>query len=527
VAVGDVIAGKYRIEGVIGEGGMGIVLAARHLELDQLVAIKFVHPSQAHEQELIQRFFREARAAAAIKSPHVVRVLDVSRLESGAPYMVMEHLEGTDLEFLLHDRGPLPPADAVDYVLQACDAIAEAHAAGLVHRDLKPGNLFLAEMPDGSRLIKVLDFGISKVMDAPIALTRGVMGTLIYMPPEQLRSSRDVDSRADIWALGVILYELLWGPLAEGDAATAAMVMKERPPPLRDRRPELDAGLDLVVLRCLERDLDRRFQDVRSLVEALRPWAPRNVDALLTRFDRLVAVRTSGFHGAIQKSIGVPPRAPDTGNAETEPLADGSAYRAALASAPTHAAPTPPEASESSAGTVGPWTPRGAQSATGANRRSLIWGGVALGVTMGTVGLMTARTAHRAEPGAGASTQAAPTHGPAAVAPLETPRAPAVDQGSQRAKKDDSAAPASPTPSAASASAARQKFGQKLGAVPVSPTGGGPAKPWILDAPAPASASAHSRGWALDGPAPASTVPPSPPGAKASAKKNPLDVTIE
>src|SRR6478735_1771747 len=216
---GQLFAGKYRVERVLGRGGMGVVIAARHLLLDELVAIKFLLPEALQSAEAVARFEREARAAVKIKSEHVARVTDVARLENGTPYMVMELLRGRDLAAQLREGGPLPLAEVTDYLLQAGEAIAEAHGLGIVHRDLKPANLFLTKRADGSPCIKVLDFGISKLTNASSTRDQGmtktatVMGSPFYMSPEHLMSSRDVDMRTDIWALGVICFELLTGKL--------------------------------------------------------------------------------------------------------------------------------------------------------------------------------------------------------------------------------------------------------------------------------------------------------------------------
>ncbi|MEZ4314973.1 MAG: serine/threonine-protein kinase [Polyangiaceae bacterium] len=215
---GDIVAGKYLVDRVLGVGGMGAVVAATHTQLDQRVAIKFLLPQMLGSREVVERFQREARAAAKIRSEHVVRVSDVGTLDGGVPFIVMEFLEGKDLGELLQRRGPLPVPLAVDYVLEACEALAEAHAAGIVHRDLKPSNLFLARRADETDIVKVLDFGISKqitpeALQSSPSLTRttDVFGSPTYMSPEQLKASRDVDTRADLWALGVILFELISG----------------------------------------------------------------------------------------------------------------------------------------------------------------------------------------------------------------------------------------------------------------------------------------------------------------------------
>jgi eukaryotic-like serine/threonine-protein kinase len=276
VAVGEVLAGKYRVERVIGEGGMGVVVAAKHLQLDSLVALKFILQDKG---QAVERFIREARSAVRLKSEHVARVSDVGTLESGMPYMVMEYLEGRDLSSVLASKGPLPITDAVGYVVHACEAIAEAHGLGIVHRDLKPHNLFLTSGVGGRPKVKVLDFGISKTSGAELALTRSteIVGTPVYMSPEQLRSARDVDLRTDIWAIGVVLYELLTARLPfEADTLPqlCTMVLSDTPVSPSVHRPEVPLALSAAVLRCLQREPGERFADVAELVLALAPFTP-------------------------------------------------------------------------------------------------------------------------------------------------------------------------------------------------------------------------------------------------------------
>jgi serine/threonine-protein kinase len=293
---------------------MGVVVQATHLELDERVAMKFLLPHAVQSGEAAARFVREARAAVKIKSEHVARVSDVGRLENGSPYIVMEFLDGADLSVVLQN-GPLPIDDAVDFVLQASDAMAEAHAAGIVHRDLKPSNLFMSRRADGTPIIKVLDFGISKVnvpdtSDAALTRTTAIMGSPFYMSPEQMRSSKDVDHRTDIWALGVILYELLTGTQpfnGETLPQLVAAILSEAPAAVRSRRAEVPPELDSVVLHCLEKDRDRRFQSVGALAQALVAFASRRSRHTAERIIRLsgleipdsvsghTASNTSGF----------------------------------------------------------------------------------------------------------------------------------------------------------------------------------------------------------------------------------------
>ncbi len=275
---GDMVAGKYRVERILGAGGMGVVVAAHHVQLDERVALKFLLPDAIASSEVIGRFVREARAAAKIKNEHVARVRDVGELENGSPYMVMEYLEGSDLSRWLAQRGPLPVEQAVDFVLQACEALAEAHVLGIVHRDLKPANLFCTQKADGVLSIKVLDFGISKIMNpAPggseMTKTASFLGSPLYMSPEQLQLSKGVDARTDVWSLGVILFELVTGqPPFNADAVTELIIkIATAPAPaVRTLRPDAPAVLEAVLARCLDKDRDRRFQTVADLAVALQ-----------------------------------------------------------------------------------------------------------------------------------------------------------------------------------------------------------------------------------------------------------------
>jgi serine/threonine protein kinase len=283
VKEGDVLAGKYRVERVLGVGGMGVVVSALHIHLEERVAIKFLLPEALSNPDAVARFGREARAAVKIKSEHVARVTDVGTLESGAPYMVMEFLHGRDLAAVVHDSGPLPVSLAVEYVLQACEALAEAHHMGIVHRDLKPANLFLTTRADGTPSVKVLDFGISKVTtkdggaDMGMTKTQAIMGSPLYMSPEQMASSRDVDARSDIWAAGTVLYELVTGRVpfqAETMPQLCAMILQHDPPAPRSFQPGIPEGLQQVILRALQKQRANRYQNVAEFAAALAEFSP-------------------------------------------------------------------------------------------------------------------------------------------------------------------------------------------------------------------------------------------------------------
>jgi serine/threonine protein kinase len=283
---GDIIGGKYEFIKLIGSGGMGFVVAATHVELGEKVALKFLRSECLSNEELVGRFAREARASVKIKSEYVARVFDVGALPDGAPFIVMEHLDGKDLFEIVRERGQLPVKVAVEYVMQACEALAAAHAAGVVHRDIKPENLFLTQRAQGMDIIKVLDFGISKVAltgsafesKLPLVRTMMPMGSPVYMSPEQIRASKDIDARTDIWSLGCVLFELLTGTAAfDAPSLTqlSATILEEDAAPLRALCPDAPEGLEAVVARCLEKDAQKRFQNIAELAIALYPYAPR------------------------------------------------------------------------------------------------------------------------------------------------------------------------------------------------------------------------------------------------------------
>lgn len=279
VAPGTVVAGKYEVGEQLGEGGMGVVVRALHLTLQEPVAIKFLKATAGARSVAVERFVREARAAATVKNEHIVKVFDVG-VHEGMSYLVMEYLEGRGLGDVVDSDGPMPLAAAVDIVLQACDAMADAHARGIIHRDLKPSNLLLTRRSDGSPFVKVLDFGLATAPSdedaAEVRLTKTdtTFGSPAYMPPEQIRAARRTDARSDVWALGIILYETVTGRLPfEGETVTSmlAAISADPPRPATDGRPDLELVWP-VIERCLRKDPNERFQNVSDFASALTPF---------------------------------------------------------------------------------------------------------------------------------------------------------------------------------------------------------------------------------------------------------------
>jgi serine/threonine-protein kinase len=353
VAEGEVIAGKYKVEKMLGVGGMGVVVAAMHIHLRQRVAIKFLLPDAS--AELVTRFMREARASAKLKSEHIARVIDVAELDEAhgrAPYMVMEYLDGSDLSRVIRKRGALPIDDAVDYLLQACEAIAEAHTVGIVHRDLKPANLFLTKAADGSASVKVLDFGISKdtseeVGEEEMALTRttAVLGSPYYMAPEQMRSTRTVDARADIWSIGVILYQLVTKavPFKAGSfVELALMVVNDDPQPPSALRPDLPPAIEGAILRCIRKNPAERFANVSELAAVLAPFGRAGAVGSAERIARTQGAPMPLVERPSGVSIAPPPPSAVSGHGSGQ-----QSLGSALSSGPSINLPTPPPGSQS------------------------------------------------------------------------------------------------------------------------------------------------------------------------------------
>jgi eukaryotic-like serine/threonine-protein kinase len=301
VNVGDILAGKYQVERVLGMGGMGVVVSAKHLTLGERVAIKFLLPQALARNDVVRRFLQEGQAAARLRSEHVARVHDVGKLESGAPFLVMEYLDGNDLGAVLRDRGPMPVEEAVDFVLQACEALAEAHSAGIIHRDLKPSNLFLIKRLDGSPSIKLIDFGISKIQlpgaegaEGEMTATAVMMGSPLYMAPEQMASARDVDGRSDIWSLGIILHTMLTGspPFRAPSVMQVYELIVQGAPPIRKARADVPAGIETAILKCLQKDRRQRYNNVGELADAIAEFGPPQARFAADRIKRIIVARS-------------------------------------------------------------------------------------------------------------------------------------------------------------------------------------------------------------------------------------------
>jgi serine/threonine-protein kinase len=438
IGPGDVVAGKYRVERVLGEGGMGYVVAARHLQLGQMVALKFMR-AEVCTREYRGRFTREARAIVRLKSKHVSRVIDVGELEGGSPYMVMEYLEGTDLSDLLHKRGPFPVQDACEFILQACEAIAEAHGLGIVHRDLKPANLFLTKGQSGEPVVKVLDFGVSKVIelgieddtnpggrprqkpaDSVVTRASDLLGSPSYMAPEQIISARDADIRSDIWSLGVILFRLISGkaPFHATSLGELIQAIVHGPiPSLRDAKPDLPQGLEHVVARCLERDRNNRLGDVTELARMLAPYAGPVAAPSLERIAILGPALVAS----------VPPPQPSVPSYN-------SAARSAWTSPPMSGGTNPGDTNEMS------------------SRTAALWGGVFVGALAVSAFLVVTVLGHRTSP---------PVVEPATATAATAPAAPLPDPNSMPAivpptvvESLDPSANAAPAPGVATAAPA-------------------------------------------------------------------------
>jgi len=444
VAPGDILAGKYRVDRILGAGGMGVVVAATHEALDQKVAIKFLLPTMVDNSDLVRRFLREGRAAGKLKSEHVAKVIDVGSLESGSPYMVLEYLEGRDLSEVLKAEGPLPVTVAIRFILQAIEAIAEAHSVKIIHRDLKPQNLFLTHRVNGDPLVKVLDFGISKAIEeasAEFQLTRSqsLLGSPLYMSPEQMRSSRAVDERSDVWSLGVLLHELLTArhPF-ESDTIPGLVfqVTMEPPTPIREHRPEVDEGLERVIQRCLAKNAADRYANVAELARDLEPFGGDAVRGMSTSI-AAVLKPPQGFRSSLASfsdisAVTENPLAP-TLDAKSDPNLARQLEQSASASRARLAAQKPDGSDPAAAASAWGNTQSGISSRP-PRKPTWIYGAAAfalVGVGVGATLLVTSRTSTPPSGASGAALSAAPSAGAApSSAPSVAHTAPPADVAS-------------------------------------------------------------------------------------------------
>jgi serine/threonine-protein kinase len=402
VRPGEVLAGKYRVERTLGSGGMGYVVAARHLQLDQLVAMKFLRTGVNDNTEATARFLREAKAAVKLKNEHIAKVFDVGTLETREPYMVMEYLEGSDLSALLKQRGTIGAHEAADYVLQACEALAEAHGLGIIHRDIKLANLFVTRGATGAPLVKVLDFGVSKTnpfgeSEHDMTRTSSMLGSPRFMSPEQMRDPRAVDGRTDIWSLGVCLYRMVAGRApfeADTLGRLLTMVMHEIPDRLSKLRPDIPPGFEQVVMRCLEKDPQARFTSVAELAYALVPFVGDQARAR-AQADRIAQVQ----------SVAPPP----TSSVSLSDISQGATRPSG-----------PPQVVDT--GTAAPWA---GTHGSGKSRSPTIAIGIGLAaLAFGVVGGALILASSRSAPaGDRAAAAAAPTEPPAVVTMAPPPAA--------------------------------------------------------------------------------------------------------
>jgi serine/threonine-protein kinase len=470
--VGDRI-GKYVVDRVIGSGGMGVVVSAKHEALNENVAIKLLRPKAAGDRIHAERFAREARAIIKIKSEHVVRVLDAGTLESGAPFIVMEYLSGRDLAQILREDGPMQHTRAVDLMLQVCEAVASAHAVGVVHRDLKPSNFFVTQRTDGSTLVKVLDFGISKAMgqeglvDPNLTETQAVFGSPTYMSPEQIRSAKHVDHRSDIWSLGVGLFELITGKLpfaADNVAGLLASIVADPPFFPHAFAPSVPEGLEEILLHCLAKDARQRVQTVADLAFRLAAFATPTIerDDLVDRIDRLARAMGQSTTGPRLPlplpGPALPPPVPASLRATARPLS-----HSVPVSEPRHVAAADAPSSSVAFGSTG----MELSSETSAGRQSSTAGAVAIGLCVAGAVLVAGFGAYELGVRRSAPAAVRPTAAPsaAAAAPLvssspsssasapvpvdsasSTSTPPSADSSATAATKPSAMPPRRPTP---------------------------------------------------------------------------------
>jgi serine/threonine-protein kinase len=478
VGIGEIFVDKYRVERVLGHGGMGVVALCTHLALNEHVAIKMLRKDVLDDADAVERFMREAQAAVKLKSEYVARVIDVGRSSANVPYMVMEYLDGEDLGQLLEDRRTLGVPWAVEITMQCCEALAEAHSLGIVHRDVKPTNLFVTWRPDGSAIIKVLDFGISKALASNsmvLTQTQSLLGTPAYMSPEQMRSARMVDARTDLWSLGTVMYEMLEGrrPFEAESFSEMCVKVAVDPPGAMTQTPP---GLQQIVLRCLEKAPEQRYPSMAELARDLVPFSqdPHQAQVLVERMTRTlrrsqvqpVEWNPASSSGSIRLPSGE--RLAETAPAPAAPAplsspppvsspAAGAAPSPAPATAPSPAAADAASPTAETQRAVAPRAegsePRLSEtlSVSRPRRRSAlviataVIGAAALGVAISLAHAPAPRGDASAPPPAGQPAPAlAPGPGPAAAAPVAAPEAVAPAAAASDPQRTTAAAGAPP-----------------------------------------------------------------------------------
>ncbi|MDB4963081.1 MAG: Serine/threonine-protein kinase pkn3 [Myxococcales bacterium] len=477
LAPGTILLGKYRIDDVIGTGGMGRVVRASHLYLQQAVAIKILLQEMAASPSTVARFLREAQATVRLKSEHIARVIDVGTMPDGIPFMVMEYLEGNDLNQILRHHGPQLPEVVCDLMLQACEGMAEAHAMGIVHRDIKPSNFYITQRPDGSMLLKILDFGISKtpVGYEDLTGTQTVIGTPTYMSPEQMKSGRDTDARSDIWSMGVVIYQLLQGQPPFSGESYAELVIKVGTEPPSPIHVQLPAGLGEVILRCLEKDPRNRLQNVGELARMLAPFAsdPTTGAQIAARTTRILAARHN------QPNDGRPSFGAMSFGQQGSPLSAGGGLAAPVPLSPAHLTPRtwPPSTS----------TSQGRGQMTQQTRGSKGWlvaGALSLVILASAGGYIANNLMKDSDRREGAVVEAPPPAPVAAITPDPTPPAPTPPVPTSPEAATGSATPTLATGSATTPAIASATPSTATGsATPPPPTSWKPTVPQPTIAP--------------------------------------------
>ena len=516
LTIGATVDGKYRVESVLGRGAMGVVVQATHVHLGEKVALKFLrYKARSGTEDFQQRFQREARVSAKLKNEHITRVIDVGLWKDRVPYMVMDHLDGSDLRELIKKQGPLPIGVAIDYAVQVCVGIAEAHAHGIVHRDLKPSNLFLTRRPDGSDLLKILDFGISKWRAGETELdeltqTGVVLGSPKYMAPEQLFGSSEVDARADVWSIGAILYEMLGGrppfDLPTFTRICAELSTDHPPPSLLDKRPDVTPDLEAVIMKCFLRDPTQRTHDVAelagSLLEAVQaPFAAPMRQKIASMLDPTSASLLTSSGGMAPMSSGAYGPAMTSGAFATLSATGSGPRGGSTGSGPQTAG----SRSANGAQLLEPEPPR----RRGALLPGLIAGGVLVLGVLGYLAL-SGHAEHEATGGVAQGTGAAPL----GVAPPSPPAQAALQVGASASAAPSASAMASAAPLA---SAARPP----APVAPVAPAQQGRAG-W-RPSPRPPGPPPQNAVAAQTSPPQTSPTPPAPaPPPTATSKADPL-----